>query len=216
MSLRDELEILDAEVLKSLPTDMRNRYLLEKKHLLTRFLTEKALQKGTQAPDVIFRDKDLQPVHLYDLLQQHHVVLSFFRGTWCPYCNLELVYLNKIKDQVEAKDALLIATSPELYRFTKETIKKNNINFPVFTDLGNKAANAFGLVFDLPPSFQKLYKEVNVHINKLNDDDSWTLPVPATFIISKDRTITSAYVKADYTQRMEPDDILEQLKLLQP
>ena len=214
MSLNDELDLLHKNVLDSLPSEIRQKLINENKKLFNRFLEDKALKVGSQAPNVYFRDENLKPVNLSDLLKEHHLVLSFVRGTWCPYCNLELISLAKINAEIEKRGARLIAVSPELHKFSEEKLKKNKINFPVYTDLANKAADEFGLVFDLPSEYREIYQALNIHLNILNDNSNWALPMPATFIISKDAVITSTYVNADYTHRMEPDDILEKLDLL--
>jgi len=212
MPLNDDLTILHSKVLASLPADVANKILEENKKLFSSLLESKALEKGSPAPDVFFRDKDIKPVYLKDLLKDHHIVLSFFRGTWCPYCNMELTALNEINDQIKQRDARLISISPELYQYSEKTVKDKN--FPVYTDLANKAADKFGLVFDLPAAYREIYKMLNINLNILNGDKDWTLPMPATFIISKDNIITETFIKADYTKRMEPDDIIRQLDLL--
>ena len=214
MSINKELKILHEEILNSLPPEVSKQLIIENKILFTSFLEEKALKEGSIVPNVLFRDKNLKSVYLWDLLKEHHIVLSFFRGTWCPYCNLELKALNKIEEEIREKGALLIAVTPELYENSEDIITKNEIKLTVMTDLGNKAAEKFGLVFELPEKYREIYKSLNIYINILNGEDKWTLPMPATFIISKDGIAVSTFINADYTQRMEPDDILEQLNLL--
>ena len=214
MSLNKDLETLHEEILNSLPADLRKKLILENEKLFSSLLEEKALKAGSNVPDVLFRDESLKAVYLKDLLKNNHVVVSFFRGTWCPYCNLELESLARINDQIEKKGAKLIAVTPELYEFAEERIKKNNFNFQVLTDLGNKAADKFGLVFELPREYREIYKRLSVNLNILNGEDSWVLPMPATFIISKQGIIESTYINADYTKRMEPDDILKKLDSL--
>ena len=214
MSINKELKILHEEILNSLPPEVSKQLIIENKILFTSFLEEKALKEGSVVPNVLFRDKNLKSVYLWDLLKEHHIVLSFFRGTWCPYCNLELKALNKIEEEIREKGALLIAVTPELYEYSEDIIKKNEIKLTVMTDLGNKAAEKFGLVFELPEKYREIYKSLNIYINILNGEDKWTLPMPATFIISKDGIAVSTFINADYTQRMERDEILEQLNLL--
>lgn len=214
MLLNDSLLKLQEEILTSLQPDTRKKLVLENAKLFSSFLINQTLKKGDAAPDVYFRDENLKTIYLKDLLNKHHIVLNFFRGTWCPYCNLELEHLNKINADIERHDARIVSISPELYKFSESFIKKNNLKYSLFTDLNNKAANEFGLVFKLPPAYQNIYNLLNIHLNKLNGDTSWTLPVPATFIISKDGNIASTYINADYTQRMEPSDIITQLEKL--
>lgn len=214
MSLNKELQKLKTEVLKSLQPDIRKKLITENAKLFSNHIKDKPLPPGSKIPDIIFFDKDLTEIRLTDILKEHHVVLSFFRGAWCPYCNHELLSLAKIHDEIKSKSAKLIAVSPELYEFTEPFIKDNNLDFSFFVDLANKAADKLGLVFSLTPEYREIYHSLNIHLNDLNGNNSWTLPMPATFIISKDGLITSTYINIDYTQRMEPDDILEQLDKL--
>lgn len=215
MSLNRKLQLLQQNILKSLPADVCKKLIEENRKLFNEFLLTKALQPGMPAPDVLFRDKNLDSVYLSDILKNKHVVLSFFRGTWCPYCTMELHALEQIKGQVESKGAVILAVSPELYQYSAEVINKEQIGLPILTDLGNKSASEFGLVFELPASYREFYELSNLHLNILNGDNSWTLPVPATFIISGEGIISATYINVDYTQRMEPDDILRALDQLQ-
>ena len=214
MSLNKELKTLQKEVLDSFSPEIREELITENQKLFSDFLYEKVLTAGSRVPDVMFRDKNLETVSLSKILEAGPVVLSFYRGTWCPYCNLELLHLAGIHKQVTDRGAQLIAVSPELYRFAEDTINKNHIDFPVYTDLGNHAATKFGLVFDLPPKYREIHEKLGIYLNVLHGEDKWLLPVPATFIISKDGVIRSTYVNADYTTRMEPEDILKALDKL--
>ena len=214
MSLNDELKLLQKSVSNSLNPDACDKLVIENAKLFSQFLENKVIKEGAKAPSISFYDENLKIIHLHDLLKDKHIVLSFFRGTWCPYCNLELAALAKIYDAIKEKGAQLIALSPELHEFSGSILQKNKIEFPTYADLSNKAADKFGLAFKLPPAYRDIYKSLNIHLNKLNGTPNWTLPIPATFIISKDGLITSTYINADYTKRMEPDDILKQLDLL--
>lgn len=214
MPLNDKLKSLHKDVINSLPSDVSKKLLQENEKLFSNFLYEKILKKGSKIPDVFFRDSVLEAHYLSDILKDQHVVLSFFRGTWCPYCNLELKALSNINNEIKEKGARLIAVSPELYKFSKKSLQENNIDYDVMTDLGNKAAKEFGLAFKLPQEYRDIYAKLNIHLNTLNGEDNWILPVPATFIISKDGTVISTYINADYTKRMEPEDILGALDIL--
>lgn len=214
MPLNHQLKELYAKAINSMPSEVSKELISENEKLFSEFLYENAVKKGSKVPDVFFRDQDLNIQYLKDLIKDKNIVLSFFRGAWCPYCDLELKALAEIHDQIKAKGARLIAVSPELYQYTKDAIEKHKIDYPVYTDLGNKAADQFGLVFELPPRLRDIYKTLNIHLNVLNGEPSWTLPVPATFIISKQGIIESTYINADYTSRMEPEDILKVLDSL--
>jgi len=214
MPLNDELKSLHESVLDSLQPNIRKELIIENAKLFSRFLEKKVILEGSKAPNILFRDENLAPTNLYDLLGYGHIVLSFFRGTWCPYCNLELQALSEIKGEINNRGAELIAISPELHKFSHDSLKENNINFQTYVDLGNKAADELGLVFGLPQEYREIYRTLNVHLNKLNGSDNWTLPIPATFIISQEGIITATYINADYTKRMEPNDILKQLDML--
>ncbi len=211
MSLNRKLNRLYKEVMNALPPEVNRQLLLENRKLFETFCKEKAAKEGERVPAVTFRDRDLKSVSLSDLLKDRHVVLSFFRGTWCPYCNLELRALGEIYPEIREKGAELIAVTPELYEYTKEFVEDEGLDFPVLVDLGNVAAGKFGLVFDLPYTYREMYTMLGLHLNVLNGDNSWTLPVPATFVISSEGVIRAAYVNADYMIRMEPEDILAAL-----
>ena len=138
--------------------------------------------------------------------------LSFYRGGWCPYCNIELKALQDRLPEIEALGARLVAISPETPDNALTTQEKNEIGFEVLSDDGNKVASAFGLTFRLPDAVNDLYKGFGIDLETSNGEGSQTLPVPATFVIGKGGKVLKAIVDADYTTRAEPDEVIAALK----
>jgi peroxiredoxin len=178
---------------------------------------DRALKAGDRAPAFALPDVDGKRLSLADLLAQGPLVLSFYRGVWCPYCNLDLQALQKALPQIESLGAQLVAVSPQTAANTRRSVRDNNVSFPILSDLGNEVAAQFGLRFTLPDYLQDLYK--NVFKNDLavnNGESSWTLPMPARYVIGQDGVIAYAEVNPDYTQRPDPAElapVLQQLKL---
>ena len=134
--------------------------------------------------------------------------MSFYRGGWCPFCNLELWALQKILPEIERLGASLVAVSPELPDASLNTLEKHRLQFQVLSDRGNQVARQFGLVFTLPQELRPVYEQFGIDIPPHNGDQSFELPLPATYVIASDGTIRYAFVNSDYTQRAEPSDII--------
>lgn len=151
---------------------------------------------------------------LSSLLASGPVVLSFYRGGWCPYCNLEFSALNALLPKIQAQGAQLVGISPELPDNSLDTAEKHKLLFEVLSDVGNQVARQYGIVMDVPAAMRPLYLKWGLDVPAANGDETWELPIPATYVIDRDGTIASAYVNVDYTQRMEPTDIIEALEAL--
>ena len=168
----------------------------------------RALKVGDRAPAFMLNDPDGSPVSSADLLAKGPLVVSFYRGVWCPYCNMELQALEKARPAIEAAGASLIAISPQKPANSRRSARENSLGFSILSDPGNAVAAAFGLRFALPDYLVDLYKKLGNNLPLTNGDDSWTLPMPGRFAISHDGTVLYAEVNPDYTQRPEPDDLL--------
>ena len=173
---------------------------------------DNAPKEGDQAPDFELPNVRGGSTQLSERLKQGPVVLSFYRGGWCPFCNLEFKALSDILPEIENKGASLVGISPELPDESLSTIEKHNLPFEVLSDVGNKIANKYGLVMTVYEELRPLYKQWGIDVPAANGDDSYQLPVPATYVIKKDGSIQACYVNKDYTMRMEPTDILAALE----
>ena len=196
------------------PAEVRRVMKQKTEELARSGLVEKSLKVGDQAPDFELPNATGKTVRLSDLLQHGPVVVAFYRGGWCPYCNLELRALQKSLAEIEKLGAQLVAISPQTPDSSLSTQQKNELQFQVLSDKHNAVARQFGLVFTLPEEIRTIYKGFGHDLAARNGDDSFELPFPATYVIGQDRIIRFAFVNADYTKRAEPADILAVLREL--
>lgn len=177
-------------------------------------LADRALDVGAPVPDFTLPDATGAPVSMEALLVDGPVVVSFYRGGWCPYCNLELRALQAALPDIEESGASLVAISPELPDSSLSTAERLALSFVVLSDVGNDVAQRFGLVFALPEPVRAVYERLGNDLPTRNGDDSYQLPVPATYVVAPDGTVAWRFVDADYTRRAEPADVLEALRAL--
>ncbi|MEA5463141.1 peroxiredoxin-like family protein [Leptothoe sp. PORK10 BA2] len=177
-------------------------------------ISNQVLTVGDTAPDFELPDATGRSVRLSELLTQGPVVINFYRGEWCPYCNLELRAFQNLLPEFKQSGATLVAISPELPDHSLSVTEKHSLEFSVLSDVGNKVSRQYGLVFTLHASLQPLYQGFGIDIPTNNGDDSYELPLPATYVIDSSGHIRYAFAEADYTQRAEPQDVLAVVKKL--
>jgi peroxiredoxin len=175
----------------------------------------RALQEGDRAPNFRLPNAQGGFVELNALLELGPVVLAFYRGQWCPYCNLELRAYQKLLPQLQALGANLVAVSPQTPDNSLSTAEKNGLAYPVLSDVGLHVARAYGVAFDLPPELVELYQRRNNDLVKWNGEGGWSLPIPATYVIGQDARIALAHVDPDYRDRLEPEAVLARLHTLE-
>lgn len=173
---------------------------------------ERALRAGDKAPLFTLNDPNGTPVSSEELLAKGPLVISFYRGVWCPYCNLELQALQEALPSFEALGASLVAISPQNAVNSRKSVRTNQLGFPILSDTHNDVAAAFGLRFALPDYLVELYKQLKNDLPAFNGDPSWTLPMPARYVIGQDGTILYSEVNPDYTHRPNPADMLPALR----
>lgn len=175
-----------------------------------------ALQPGDIAPDFILPNVDGRCVRLYSELKRGPVVLVFYRGGWCPYCNIHLRGFQKMLAEFHAAGAQVVAISPQLPDESLTTREKDELAFPVLSDVGLNTARAFGVAFELPKPLLDLYADFEVMLEEINGEEgAKELPMPATFVIRADRSIAYAHVEADFTRRAEPSEVLHLVRELE-
>lgn len=174
-------------------------------------ITSSAKQVGDIAPDFKLNNALGNPVSLKDYLGKGKVVLTWYRGGWCPYCNLMLHALQEELANFKAQGANLIALTPELPDESISTAEKHDLEFEVLSDVGNKVAREYGIVYKLTDEVATKYNQ-QFGLNKRNGDESNELPLAATYIINEEGEIVYAFLDADYTNRAEPSDLTNFLK----
>jgi peroxiredoxin len=205
-----------AEQIQQFHDGMRGRVPEEVVAILSRELeslaqsgiAQRSLQPGFSAPDFALPDQSGETVRLSQLLERGPVVVTFYRGGWCPYCNLQLRAYQAVLPDIAARGATLVAISPQTPDFTLSTAQEKGLGFSVLSDGGNHVARRYGLVIVLSEALQELQKKFGNEVPRFNGDESWELPMPGTFIVSKDGIVRLASVDSDYRRRLEPAAIL--------
>lgn len=217
MSLQAKLDGFKAEFEAGKPPYNVPHSVIETMHRATAELiasgaATRALKAGDPAPTFTLNDPAGQPVSSAELLACGPLVVSFYRGVWCPYCNMELQALQAALPAVKALGADLIAISPQTAANSRKSMRQNELGFPILSDPNNEVAAAFGLRFTLPGYLVELYKSLKNDLPAFNGDPGWTLPMPGRYVIAPDGTILYAEVNPDYTRRPEPEDMLPALR----
>ena len=208
MSLQDDLDALRAEFVRSAPPARAELYDAKVGELRLTFPIKKALKTGDYVPDFTLQNPSGRSVSLAGLLRGGPAVVTFYRGGWCPYCNLQLRAYQQVLGEITALGAKLVAISPQLPDDSMSTAEMNRLSFDVLSDIGNRVARSFGLVYSLPKELRAALASNNKALPGINGDNSWELPLPATYVIAPDRRITLAEIELDYRERLEPDAIM--------
>ncbi len=175
---------------------------------------DRALKAGAIAPKFELPDAHGKMVSSAGLLAKGPLVVTFYRGVWCPYCNMDLQAIEEAAYEIRALGASLVAISPQTAPNRRKSERENALSFPILSDHGNAVANAFGLRFRLPDDLIAVYKGFGNDLAIGNGEDSWTLPMPARYVIGTDGVIAYAEVNPDYTRRPDPSELLPVLRRL--
>jgi peroxiredoxin len=160
------------------------------------------------------RDAHNEPFDLSALIASKPVIMTFYRGGWCPYCNLELRAYQQLLAAIHAEGAELVAVSPELPDHSLTTAEKNDLSFTVLSDVGGQLASALGIRFTLSDAVKPFYEKAGHALPERNGDGGWSLPMPATFVIERGGRIAEAFVEPDYRKRLDPQDALAALRMI--
>jgi peroxiredoxin len=169
------------------------------------------LPVGAVAPTFALNDATGRLVRSEDLLALGPLVIKFFRGRWCPYCMTELEAWRDLYGQIREHEALMVAIGPQTERQSDFMAGHHGLPFPVLADPGNSLAEQFGLVHTVPEYLRDYYLSIMVNIPFVNGEKSWRLPLPATYVIGKDRKVLFAEAHADFRVRPEPEEALAAL-----
>ncbi|KZF19198.1 AhpC-TSA-domain-containing protein [Xylona heveae TC161] len=171
--------------------------------------SSKAIQPGATFPKFQLSDATGKQVSLDDLLAKGAILISFYRGEWCPFCNLELRALQKHLDEFHAKGVTLVAVSPELPDQSLSTSEKLSLKYPVLSDVDNKLAKQLGILFAQPESVGKVFESFGMDWKKMYGNNSLEVPVPATFLVDKKGILRNSFIDAEYQNRLDPETALK-------
>jgi len=212
MSLTEELAARKARSAEKTPPEKYAIMMRATQELKDAELSQGAKAVGDTLPDATLPGATGQSVTLSSLWAQGPVVISFYRGGWCPYCNMELRALQKILPQLTELNARLVAISPETPDNSLNTQEKNELAFPVLSDIDNAYAKELGLVFQMPEDLQEHYHNNGLHVDQHNGNENYELPMPATYVVDTTGKVIEAFVPEDYTERLDPENIVRALQ----
>ncbi|GFO61215.1 alkyl hydroperoxide reductase [Geomonas silvestris] len=211
--LRTQIEELERS-LPPLPPEQSQQLEEAARQLALSGIAERVLKAGGQAPDFTLPNAVGRPTNLEHALARGPVLVTFYRGIWCPYCSLQLRAYQKILPEIMRLGGSLIAISPQSPDKSQATLLKNFLMYEVLSDQGNQVARQFGLVYQVPEALRPIYTSLGTDLPAYNGDDSWELPIPGTFLIGRDRRILLSYADSDPRNRLEPSAIVEALEVV--
>ena len=214
MSLQEQLTALKVENLAQFSPEVKDTLLGDLQKLAESGLGKAAPKAGDKLKDFALPNQHGQIVRLADLRQKGPVVVTFYRGGWCPYCHLELHAYQQILPQIQAAGATLVAITPERPEESLRTAQRHALEFEVLTDRNSSYGREIGIVFTLSENARTIYQSFGIDLEKHNGQGQFDLPLPATFVVNTDGTLAFAFVEVDYTRRAEPAEVVQVLQSL--
>lgn len=211
MPLQEQLESLTAKLKALVPAERLKIIEHAIQQLKNSDVIAGVLKPGDPAPQFELPDGDGQIWRSHDLLSKGPLVIVFYRGRWCAYCNAQLAALQEVHKQIAAAGASLVAISPQTQKHTYMTRDMHKLRFSLLSDPGNQVARKFGLVYRLSPELQAMYESIYTKLPGYDGDQSWELPLAATYIVQPDGIISYFRVDVDWRQRTEPEIIIKAL-----
>lgn len=210
-TLAKQIEHFNQELSSQLPQDILDAFGKSIEDLKTGKFEENSIQIGDQIPEFSLPNALGKIVSSEEILKNEKIVLAFYRGGWCPYCNLELKFLQDSLIRIKNKGAALIAVSPQSPDHSLSMIEKNNLEFEVLTDIDNNFAKKLGIVFQLQDFVLPYYKGLGIFLSDFNKNNDNTLPIPAVFVVDKNRVVTYRFLDVNYMNRVDVEKLIEAL-----
>ncbi len=195
-------------IAKYVPAETQSIHARAIAELKQRHLAASILPVGSKIPEFQLQDHDGKTVSSSDLLVKGRLVLCLIRGRWCPFCVGQMEAMNLIVSQIEQAGATLAVISPQTVKQSFFMHDQHKLRFPLLSDAGNTVVRQFGLSSRVPEEQKAVYQRAFVNLPFVNGDESWELPIPATYIIDRDGSVLYSYANEDYTERPEPEEIL--------
>lgn len=211
-SLREIFAERKDRIAKYVPAQALDTHARVVADLKAQGLAAKSVAAGQTAPEFTLANHDGNSVSSSDMLSRGRLVLCFFRGRWDPFCCGQLEAMNRVFPDIKAAGASLVAISPQTVKQSFFMADQHRLRFPLLSDAGNVVARRFGLVYRVPDEQQAIYRRAFINLPFINGDESWELPIPATYIVDREGGILFASANEDYMERAEPAEIVEVLQ----
>lgn len=210
-NLQKQIESLNEQLASQLPQEIQEAFQNTITELLSNHSKKNVIPLAATFPDFNLLTSSGETIHLSDIHTEEKLIIAFFRGSWCPYCNLELQALESVYATIRSKNAVLIAVSPQLTLFNNQLTEQHQLSYPLLTDKNNTLAQQLGITFELPDFVRPYYKQLGIHLEDFNDDTNYILPIPAIFVIDQNNVICYNHIDPNYMNRVETETLIAQL-----
>lgn len=209
--LATQIEHLNQELSSQLPEVILEAFGKSIEDIKTLNIEENSIQIGDQIPEFSLSNALGKIINSGEILKNGKIILAFYRGSWCPYCNLELKFLQNNLPRIKQKGGILIAVSPQSPDHSLSMAEKNNLEFEVLTDTDNNFAKKLGISFQLQDFVFPYYKDLGIDLSDFNKNNENTLPVPAVFVVDENRVVTYKFLDVNYMNRIDVEELIQAL-----
>ncbi len=213
MSLKEALQTLSDKSFSQMPADVGQKIKNGIENTIRSGFKTNALKVGDVVPYFVLEDIFENEKNVKDLIKNEYLVIDFYRGGWCPFCNMELREYERLKNDFIEVGTNIVAISPEKAEYTNISSKENSITFDILSDIDTKVMQEFGIVFTLDEDVKEIYEHFGINLEETQGNSEFKMPIPATYVINKNLEVIFAHIEEDYTTRCEPKDVLDFLKL---
>jgi peroxiredoxin len=210
-TMEGELQEQSDQSKDRIPDSVKKIMTTQLKDLESSGILNEGAKLGDQIPNGSLLNTKGKKVKIKDQLGENKTIIVFYRGGWCPYCNIQLRHLQKRLPEIKARGGELIAVSPQIPDESLSTRQKNELEFTVLSDPKNKWAKKLGIVFELEGDLKELYQKFGIDLKKNQNSNKWELPLAATYIVDRDGKITYLFKDVDYKKRANIDTLIENL-----
>ena len=210
-TLKTQIENFNIELSKQLPAEIFEAFGKSVEDLKTKNIEENSIKEGDVFPSFLLPNAKNQEVSSSEILKSGKMIVAFYRGDWCPYCNLELAALQKALPEIKKKNVTLVAISPQSPDNSLTTVEKHNLEFEVLTDDNNVLASKIGISFKLQDFIVPVYESIGIDVPKHNGNNENTLPVPAVYVIDQNGVVLSKFIDTNYVNRVDIEQLISQL-----
>ncbi|HBV15927.1 peroxiredoxin-like family protein [Chryseobacterium carnipullorum] len=210
-SLAQQIDELNHTLSSQLPIEVLQAFRKSIEELKTSNLEKSSLKVGDKMPEFSLPNTFGQMISSREILKKEKMILTFYRGNWCPYCNLELRSLQENLSLIKNKNSFLVAVSPQTLHYSKTTVEENELGFDVLTDAGNAFAKKLGIVFQLPDFLLPYYESLGIDLTEFNGNEDNMLPIPAVFVVDRNGYIIFRFLDVNYMNRLDIEELIKVL-----